>query len=138
MEETGIRVSFASFAGVEEQDSAVRTVLYRVVQEALTNVVRHAKASRVRVCIASRGGMMGMEIKDNGEGFQVEGAHFAKTSERLGLLGMRERVEMVGGTFCVDSTPGKATTIRVEIPQKPALAKKHPAKKPAPTPLQCP
>ena len=137
MEQTGIRVALTSFAGVEKLDNHRRTVLYRVAQEALTNVVRHANASRAKVRIFSLNGDVGMEIHDNGRGFKVEGAALAKSSKRLGLLGMRERVEMVGGTFCVESAPGKATTIRVEIPQKRPRAKKRPAKKSRDATLLC-
>ncbi len=137
MEETGVRVAFTAFAGVERQDSSVRTVLYRVVQEALTNVARHAKASLASVRIVNRKSTLEMEVEDNGEGFQVEGVLFAKTSEHLGLLGMRERVEMVGGTFCVDSAPGKPTTIHVAIPQNQTVPKIPPGKKTARTPLKC-
>ncbi len=57
-----------------------------------------------------------MEITDDGQGFALEGTPGAKTHNRLGLLGMKERVEMVGGTFHVVSSPGNPTTIRVEIP----------------------
>ena len=58
-----------------------------------------------------------MEIHDNGKGFQVDGdAFFGEESKRLGLLGMRERVEMVGGKFRVESAPGEETTVCVEIP----------------------
>ena len=100
-------------------DTARRTVLYRVAQEALTNVARHAKASRVEVSIQKLRGVARMEIKDDGKSFQVERTLHAKGSKRLGLLGMRERVEMVGGTFCVESAPGQGTTVRVEIPFAP-------------------
>jgi signal transduction histidine kinase len=136
-QETGLRVTFNAYAGVEKQDSAVRTVLYRVVQEALSNVARHAKASHVSVRILSRKGAVAMEITDNGQGFAVEGALFAKTSKRLGLLGMRERVEMVGGTFCVESAPGQETTIRAEIPHR-GSAKKQLRRKSAYPLLTCP
>jgi signal transduction histidine kinase len=57
-----------------------------------------------------------MEIHDNGKSFQVRRVLFAKRIRRLGLLGMRERAEMVGGSFTVESSPGKGTTIRTEIP----------------------
>ena len=136
--QTGIPVAFTSFAGVEKLDSLRRTVLYRVAQEALTNVVRHAKASSARVRIFSHNGSIGMEVHDIGQGFKLTGAALAKSSKRLGLLGMRERVEMVGGTFCVESSPGKATTIRVELPLKKTASKKRPAKKSRTATLQCP
>jgi signal transduction histidine kinase len=113
---TRIRVQLKVFAGVEQLDNAQRTVLYRVAQEALTNVGRHAKAGRVEVTIQKLPGAARMEIKDNGKSFRVEQVLHGKGNKRLGLLGMRERVEMVGGTFCVESEPRQGTTVRVEIP----------------------
>jgi signal transduction histidine kinase len=114
--ETGLRVSLTAFAGVEALDSARRTVLYRVAQEALTNVARHAHASRVDASLHKLSKAVGMTIKDDGRSFEVERVFHAKKGKRLGLLGMRERVEMVGGTFSVESTPRRGTTIQVRIP----------------------
>jgi signal transduction histidine kinase len=128
-ENTGVRVSLKAFAEIELLDNARRTVLYRVAQEALTNVARHAKASRAEVSIENLDGVIRMEIEDDGKGFEVNGSSPAKKSNRLGLLGMRERVEMVGGTFCVESAPDKHTTIRVDMPSGKSGAKKSPAKK---------
>ena len=108
--------------------TAQRTVLFRVAQEALTNVARHAQASRVEVSIQKLPDGICMKIKDDGKSFQVERVLNAKGSKRLGLLGMRERVEMVGGTFCVESAPGKGTTIKVEIPFA-KVPRRHPLKK---------
>jgi signal transduction histidine kinase len=113
---TGIRTHLIAFAGVEQLDTARRTALFRVAQEALTNVARHAKASRVEVNIHKLRGGARMDIKDNGRAFEVERKLHAAGSKRLGLLGMRERIEMVGGTFCVESAPGHGTIVRVEIP----------------------
>ena len=112
--ETGIRVSLTAFAAVEQLDGDKRTVLYRVAQEALTNVARHAQASRAEVKLQKLDGAVCMTITDNGKCFQVERVLHAKKSKRLGLLGMRERVEMVGGKFTVESAPGKGTTIRAD------------------------
>ena len=116
LKDTGIRVTLKAFAGIEQADGNTRTVLYRIAQEALTNVARHAQASKAEVSIHNPDGGICMEITDNGSGFAVEGKGSAKKNNRLGLLGMRERVEMIGGTFCVESAAGKGTTIRVEIP----------------------
>jgi signal transduction histidine kinase len=113
---TGVRAHLTAFAGVEKFDTAKRTALYRIAQEALTNVARHAKANRVEVTIQKLHSFARMEIKDDGKSFQVERVLRDSGNKRLGLLGMRERVEMVGGTFCVESTSGNGTTIRVEIP----------------------
>jgi len=115
---TRIHVRLQVFAGVEELDIAKRTVLFRVAQEALTNVSRHAHAGRVEIDIRKVPAGVGMKIKDDGRSFSVE-RQLAKGSKRLGLLGMRERVEMVGGVFCIESAPGKGTTVMVEIPSAP-------------------
>jgi signal transduction histidine kinase len=137
-EQTGIRCTFTAFAEVEKLNGASRTALYRIAQEALTNVSRHAKASLVKVSIRLRQNRVCMEIQDDGRGFQVEDTAAIQHSKRLGLLGMRERAEMVGGVFCVDSAPGKPTTVHVEIPKdKSRVRKKAPASQ-VPPPMTCP
>jgi two-component system sensor histidine kinase DegS len=93
-----------------------RTVLYRVAQEALTNIARHAQASRADVKIQKLNGAICMTIKDNGKRFHEKRVLHAQKSKRLGLLGMRERLEMVGGNFTVASAPGKGTTILAQVP----------------------
>jgi len=115
-QETGLQVNLKTDAGVEELGIMGRTVLYRVTQEALTNVVRHAKATSVDVSLQKADGILSMVIKDNGQGFAMDDASIEKSSKRLGMLGMRERVEIVGGTFSVASVPGQHTTVHVEIP----------------------
>jgi signal transduction histidine kinase len=115
---TGIHIRFTTITTgrIEQLDNATRTVLYRVAQEALTNVARHAQASLVEVNIEKLPNAICLKIKDNGKSFQVDRVLHAKKNTRLGLLGMRERVEMVGGSFGVESAPGKGTTIRAQIP----------------------
>ena len=115
-EQTGIHVSLSAFTEVEEVNGDKRTVLYRVAQEALTNVARHAQASQAEVKIQKLDGAICMKIRDNGKGFDQQRVLRAKKRERLGLLGMRERLEMVGGNFTVTSTPGKGTTVLTQIP----------------------
>jgi len=115
----GIRIRFSAIAAVERLDSEKRTVVYRVVQEALTNVAKHAQATLARVTIIRQlDGVICLEVRDNGKSFRVQRAKFGKAKKRLGLLGMRERVEMVGGRFTVESAPGRGTTIRAQIPLK--------------------
>jgi len=115
---TGLSIRFTSFTRgrTEQLDSARRTVFYRVAQEALTNVAKHAQASQVKMSIRKLRDFIRMEVKDNGKSFQVQGVLPTGRNKGLGLLGMRERVEMVGGRFTVESSPGKGTTIRAEIP----------------------
>jgi PAS domain S-box-containing protein len=116
MKETKIRIHFTAFAGVEQLNSTQRTVLYRVAQSALANVHKHARASHVKVSIHKLQDAIRLEIHDNGKSFDMERVLFAKRHKRLGLLGSRERVEMVGGKFGVESAPGQGTTISAEIP----------------------
>jgi signal transduction histidine kinase len=116
MEDSGIRVSLKVSAGIAKASAKACTVLYRIVQEALNNVARHAKASRVEVGIHCSGSIIRMDIMDNGQGFDVAATNRVKNNNRLGLLGMRERAEMIGGMFRVKSAPGQHTTVHVELP----------------------
>lgn len=111
-----IKIQMTAFGGVEALGSAKRTVLFRVAQEALTNVARHAHATQVRMCISEISGVIQMEISDNGQSFEVVKALQAKNPKRLGLIGMKERIEMVGGNLTIESAAGKGTTVRAEIP----------------------
>jgi signal transduction histidine kinase len=90
----------------------VETVVYRVVQEALTNVVRHAAASSASVVIARHGGRLRAVIEDDGHGFDLGAAH----RPSLGLGGMSERAQLVGGSLAIDSAEGRGTTVRLEVP----------------------
>ena len=95
-----------------ELSAEYETALYRIVQEALTNIVKHADAHSVSIVVTSAGGMIRAVIEDDGNGFEPE----AVRAEALGLVGMRERVSLLGGRFAVDSTPGLGTTLLVELP----------------------
>jgi PAS domain S-box-containing protein len=116
MKETGIRGSLTAFEDVAKLSLAKRTVLYRVAQEALNNVAHHAQATRVEVSLQRLPRALLLQIKDNGCAFDVESALKPKKNRRLGLIGMRERLEMVNGQFAIESAPGKGTTILAQIP----------------------
>src|SRR5581483_6726080 len=90
----------------------VETVLYRVVQEALSNVVKHAEADRVSIVIGQRDGRVVATIDDDGRGF----AEADVREDALGLVGMRERLALVGGTLEIESTPGAGTTVAAQVP----------------------
>jgi light-regulated signal transduction histidine kinase (bacteriophytochrome) len=95
----------------------VETTLYRVLQEALTNVVRHAEATRVGVILGVQEEFVTMIIEDDGKGFETEEAGAGRgPARRLGLLGMRERLTLVGGTLEIESNPGQGTTLFVRAP----------------------
>jgi signal transduction histidine kinase len=115
---TGIHIHFTTFTSgkIEQLNNASRTVFYRIAQEALTNVARHAQASLVEVNFEKLPNTICLKIKDNGKSFQAQRVMHSKRNTRLGLIGMRERLEMVGGSFSVESAPGKGTTVRAQIP----------------------
>lgn len=111
-----LRVRFVADAGVEVLDNSRRTVLYRVAQEALNNVVRHARAQLATVRLRKLAHAVELDVCDNGRSFVVQRVFDSATRKHLGLLGMRERVDMVGGTFSIVSEPGEGTTIHVVVP----------------------
>ena len=93
--------------------SEMETALYRVVQEAMSNVVRHARATRVDVLTERRGDRVMVMVEDDGAGFDPKRV---QRGNQLGLVGMHERVEALSGTLTVESAPGAGTTIVVEVP----------------------
>jgi signal transduction histidine kinase len=115
---TGLQVSFSTIASVEKLSNDKRTVFYRVAQAALVNISQHAKATKVSVDIKNLRQAVLMVIRDNGISFNVDHVLDSRRNKRLGLIGMRERVEMVGGTFEVESKPGHGTTISAKLPFK--------------------
>ncbi len=112
--QNGLTTQFEA-VGMEDKrfPPTVETNIYRIVQEAMTNVVRHAKATRIDVLLEKRGDQVVAIIEDNGVGFDAEAAG---QSSRLGLLGMRERAEMLKGDLMIESSMGAGTTIYVEVP----------------------
>lgn len=109
----GLTVQFKANVNDDQLPSNLQTGLYRIVQEALTNIVRHAQATNVDILLNQRGDVLIAMIEDDGVGFDDE---TIQKENHLGLLGMRERAEMLGGTLCVESTGGRGTTILVEVP----------------------
>ncbi len=114
---TGLRVDFSPVPKdkIEKLDSLKRTILYRIAQEALNNVDKHARASLINISIQIMNNTFCMKISDNGISFDVNKTLGSKRHKRLGIIGMRERVEMVGGIFTIESVPGKGTTVSVQI-----------------------
>lgn len=113
--QTGLQIRFTAFPGLENLSNVKRTAFFRVVQSALTNVAKHAKATVVIVTFENTPQGVLLEVSDNGVSFDVERVLHNRRFKRLGLLSMRERVKMLGGTFEVESSPGKGTTIRACI-----------------------
>jgi signal transduction histidine kinase len=111
-EQTGLAVDFESVLGSERLPSDTETALYRIVQESLTNVVKHARARRVSVSLTRRGGSVKAVIEDDGIGFDPVHAR----EDSFGLGGMRERVALLDGSLEVESSAGSGTTIAVDVP----------------------
>jgi signal transduction histidine kinase len=93
----------------------IETALFRIVQEALTNVVLHAQATRVDVLLSLTEKGVSAIVEDDGVGFVPA---TTMTDEQIGLFGMRERIEMLGGTLTIESSPGKGTTVKAEAPYR--------------------
>jgi signal transduction histidine kinase len=111
-EKQGIKVNFKSDELRKRLPPNVETVLYRIVQEALTNVVRHARATQVDVVLTRRDQKLIVIVEDDGIGFDPDAV---STCDHLGLFGMRERAEMIAGNLVVESEPGRGTTIMMEV-----------------------
>jgi two-component system, NarL family, sensor histidine kinase DevS len=108
---SGIAVDLEARLGDERLPGEIETALYRLVQEALTNVLKHAGAERVRVLLARDGDGVTAVVEDDGSGFDEAGRNGG-----LGLTGMRERLNIVGGRLTIDSSSGRGTTLLAEVP----------------------
>lgn len=113
----GIDAELKVLGGEKRFPPEVELLLFRIVQEALNNIRRHAKASEARVIMDLDEGEIRVTITDNGRGFELKGRlDDLPRSGKLGLAGMRERARLLGGTLEVKSIPGKGTTLIVEMP----------------------
>jgi signal transduction histidine kinase len=111
-ESSGIKVDLEAGLGDDRLPPEVETTVYRIVQEALTNVVKHAGATKVSILLVRRAGLLTAVIEDDGRGFDPN----ALGLDSLGLEGMRERAELHDGRLTVETSPGSGTTLRVEVP----------------------
>jgi signal transduction histidine kinase len=113
-EQTGISMEFQSSLPAGRLSPEVETALYRIVQEALTNIVKHSRAGRVSIVVGRKDGAVSVVVEDDGVGFEP-----ARTREEgLGLIGMRERVALLGGRLTIESRPGAGTTFVAEVPNQ--------------------
>jgi PAS domain S-box-containing protein len=118
VEESGIPAEFqATGLTTSRVPSELESVVYRVIQEALTNVLKHAEAQHVSIIVEQRHSQVRVIVEDNGRGFDPEALQQAPNVQgRLGLLGMRERIALVGGTLSIESAQGAGTTLFVQLP----------------------
>jgi len=116
---TGCRVELSVTPPIPDVATPVKIVLYRILQEALSNAYRHAGTDRQYVHLYPRDGGVGMEVWDEGVGFDVERVLTQVAADRrlrVGLRGMRDRAALVGGTVHIESRPGQGTRITVWVP----------------------
>ena len=110
---TGIRCALSDTHREIHLNDSCATAVFRILQESLSNIVRHAKATEVRVELALHGNDMSMSVSDNGIGIQAGGRNKAGS---FGLVGIEERINILGGSFSITSIPGEGTTVHVSIP----------------------
>lgn len=116
-ENTGIPVEMQLLGMSHRLTPELETVLYRVIQEALTNVARHSNATSCRVTLRRKEQVVQVVIEDNGQGFDSQTVMLSdEKGHGLGLHGMKERIELVGGSLEFDARPAKGTTIFIEVP----------------------
>ena len=115
---TGLQITFRATRHAEALGEDEKITLFRVAQESLTNVAKHARAHRVQVIIFGGRGGIRMEVRDDGRSFHPQNFDRAAKKHRLGLLGMQERVRLVNGSFTLLARPGKGTQISVALPCK--------------------
>jgi signal transduction histidine kinase len=112
---TRTTVSFHCFGLEDRLSDEVEVVVYRIIQEALTNVAKHANASHVEVSVARERNVVVASVTDDGLGFDVDGV-MSSRERGLGLFGMQERVSLVGGSLQLTSFPGGGTRVALEVP----------------------
>ncbi len=112
----GLDVRFEAGEQLPRLGDSDAAVIYRVAQEAITNVVRHAEASTVRLTIVREGGWLRLTVSDDGVGFDTAAPRAAEEPHATGLEGMRERASSVGAELTVDSAPGRGTTVELGVP----------------------
>ena len=116
--DSGVRWELTVDLGDENLDADTEIVLYRVAQEAVGNALRHAQTDRVLVDLRSGPAGTELTIQDWGTGFDTTEPLRDRDRPGLGLIGMRERAELLDGTFELESIPGSGTTVRVRIPHR--------------------
>jgi PAS domain S-box-containing protein len=113
----GVAVKFKTAGRVRRLPPKLETTLFRVIQEAVSNIARHAHAKNVDIALRFKKGAISVHVKDDGEGFDVEEAISSRDRPRgLGLLGMKERIELLKGTLSITSHRGSGTEVDIEIP----------------------
>jgi two-component system sensor histidine kinase UhpB len=120
-EEAGLQIELTLDTDDDQVPATTAIAVFRVAQEALTNVVRHARATRAELHLSAEGGVLTLAVSDDGVGFDVDEAR-ARPAASVGLFGMAERVALVGGTIEVVSRKGAGTRVAVRVPVREEVA----------------
>lgn len=112
LQKSGCRIRFHHDVTFDRLSPLLEQAMFRIVQEALNNVIRHSSAEEAEVNLSQSGQRIRIEIRDRGVGFDLAGV----PADRFGLRGITERARLFGGTATIDSRPGKGTRIVVEVP----------------------
>jgi signal transduction histidine kinase len=123
VQDAGLQVSYQYNLGEAQLPFEIETILYRVSQESLTNVIRHAQAEHVSVIVSLQDGKLLLQVEDDGIGFDPQDPTLQDGRQRLGLLGMQERVDGLGGTLALYTSPGEGTSLRITLPLPMELGK---------------
>ena len=115
-EKTKIETELTMLGRERRLTPAFEVALFRLVQEALNNVAKHARANEVKVTVEFAANLISLRVRDNGRGFDTEQVRQAGRGSRFGLISMRERAELLQGQFQVESAPGRGTTVSFSIP----------------------
>ena len=117
-ERTGIETSLQTQGAEKKLSPAMETLIYRITQEALTNILKHAEAKKVGILLSFHEELIDLTIKDNGKGFNIEKVQRSHQYDKggLGLFGIRERLAPYNGTLSIESSKGEGTKLIVQIP----------------------
>ena len=115
LEPVGVHVQLDLASGLRGSATA-ETALFRIAQEAINNIVRHAQAKHADIRLSQTSTHWNLVVHDDGRGFDMTTLHASSTEPQWGLFGVRERAQLIGGAFQIESAQGKGTTLRVQIP----------------------
>ncbi len=127
-EKNTLFIEFQALGSQERMSGTLEIAIFRVIQEALNNVLKHSGARTVNIYLEQVPGQVNVRINDDGVGFNPDEALNSSNNDNYGLIGIRERVQLLDGDFKLVTTPNKGTDLMVKIPLKPPLQQKEPRK----------
>jgi PAS domain S-box-containing protein len=117
-EQTKYKIIFRNELAKKKIPEETAIVIYRIVQEAITNITKHANAKNVWIRLSGENKNVNLDISDDGAGCDLDTVLYKKGKPKIGIMGMRERIESLGGEFTLTSTPKKGTQLKVTLPKK--------------------